>query len=81
MFKTLTIQEFAPVKRSPTGLSEPRIRAAYRNRSRWVGTFTIEMERNAAEQANLFRASARIGLLFSALQDAEIGQRRFPDRP
>ena len=42
-----------------------------------VATFTIEMERNAAEQANLFRASARIGLLFSALQDAEIGQRGF----
>jgi CHASE3 domain sensor protein len=42
-----------------------------------VAVFTIEAQRSAAERATLFRASVRLGLLFSALQDVEIGQRGY----
>ncbi len=42
-----------------------------------VAAFTFSVQRNADNQADLFRASVRIGLLFSTLQDIEASQRGY----
>lgn len=42
-----------------------------------VAAFTFSAQRITAEQQQLYRASVRIGLLFSALQDVEASQRGY----